>query len=175
MRNSLLVLFIAIATSAFAHGGMTWIYKHGDHTHMRSVNDTERDPKAIARQYGDEFIWLARGGQTHVIVDRSVIASVDEVFAERHEHGSRLEAVNERLEERVEELEEITDQIEDDVEDARESLEERMHAAEERMREVEREMRAIESDLRAAESESNHRLMEIVERAIADGKARRVD
>lgn len=175
MRNSLLLLLFTVATSAFAHGGMTWIYRHDGHTHMRSVNDHAPDPKAVAREYGDEFVWLARGGQTHVILDRTVLARVEEAFAERDEHADRLDAVNERLEQRVEELEEITDELDDAVEDARESVEERMRAAEERMREVEREMRDIERDMRAAESESNHRLMEIVESAIASGKARRVD
>jgi uncharacterized membrane protein len=178
MRKSLLLLLLlSIAEVASAREGMTWIYRHDDDLHMRSVNDRAPDTDSLSRRYGSEFVWIRRDGHAYVITDRTVLATIRDVFRERDEFNDKLDAVQVRLERRVREVEEIGEELGDrDLsESARHAIEARLRDAEQRMRDVERDMRAVEREMKHAADESNVRFMEIVERAIVDGDAERAD
>jgi DNA repair exonuclease SbcCD ATPase subunit len=194
MRTRLLALVLlvaAVATLVIAAPRSTkssYIYKRGDSTYMSGSLD---DLKALQGRYGTEFVWTRQGGREYVITDRAVLDSVRAAFAELDAKERPLKEIERHLEPHERELDRIerrVDDLDDELEDedlpesTRATLERQLQVAEDEMRKVEDRMRGLEQELERVEREMERfeeaaeaKFERIVERAIDDGKATRVD
>lgn len=194
MRKTLLVLLVvliaAAATVLSAREKMSYIYKRGDTTYMRSDGDLS-NLKAIQKRYGSEFVWVRDGGDTYVLTDPAVLASIRGIFSELDRLNAPMREIEERMKPHEREMEKIesrldavTEQLDDeDLSDSqRDSLESKMHGIEAEMRQVEKRMNEVERELDRMEREmdiqeeaAEKRFEDVVTRAIRAGKAQRAD
>lgn len=191
MRKLAFVLLLALSASAAGPSNFPYIYKSGSTTHMRSSDNIEKMVKLSKRWSGD-FIWLRKDGQQWLIRDAAVLATVRAAFAGMHALEPRLRAAEERrhpYEHKMEAVEKRMDRISDQLGDddtltaaTRRSLETRLRALEVEFESIERDARGIEREAEALEDEME-RLEEIAERkfeqlvlrAVAQGRAERVN
>lgn len=185
------LLAAAVALIVVAAPGSTestYIYKRGDSTYMRGSLD---DLKALSGRHGSEFVWTRQGGREYVITDRAVLDSVRAAFTELDVLEKPLKEIERRLDPHERELEKVehrmdrlSDQLDDEdlpestrtnLERQMEAVEEEMRRIEDRMRGVEREMERFEKEMERAEEAAEKKFEQIVARAIATGKAKRVD
>ena len=194
MRTRLLafvLLAAAVSLIVFAAQGSSqssYIYKRGDSTYLRGSLD---DLKALLGRYGNEFVWTRQGGREYVITDRAVLDSVRNAFAELDALQIPLHEVEERLKPHDRELDKVerrmdalSDELGDEnlpestratMERQMEAVEEEMRQIEDRMRVIEREMERLEKEMERVEEAAEEKFERIVERAISQGKAKRVD
>lgn len=191
MRKLLLLLLVVLAASMLGADQFSYIYKRGEHTHIRSSADIE-SMVALSKRWSGEFIWVKRGGRAYLIRDAAVLAEVRTAFADLHAHEPTLRAAEERLrpvERKMERIEERMDRISDRLGDD-DDLDRATRAdLQKQLRQLELEFDAIEGPYRSAERETERmerehdRLEEIAEkrfekivvRAIESGKVERVD
>jgi chromosome segregation ATPase len=151
----LLLLLLTMVLSASAAESFSYIYKQGDHTHIRSSEGIEK-MVALSKRWDGEYVWVRRHRRTYLIRNAAVLASVRSAFAELHAFEPSVRAAKEKLdpvERRVDALEERIDQIRDRLGDEDEDVPNRA-ALEAELRRAEQEMRSIEGTYRAAERES---------------------
>jgi prefoldin subunit 5 len=194
MRTRLTVfvlLLAAVALIVIAAPGSTkssYMYKRGDSTYLRGSLD---DLKGLTGKHGNEFVWTRQGGREYVITDRAVLDAVRVAYTELdalekplHELEKRLrphERELDRVEQRMDALsdqlgdEDLSESTRDAVERQMRAVEDEMRQVEDRMRVVEREMERFEKEMDRVEEAAEAKFEKIVERAIAQGKAKRVD
>jgi peptidoglycan hydrolase CwlO-like protein len=193
MRTRLLafvLLLAAVATIVIAapdSSQTSYLYKRDGNTYLRGNLD---DLKEVAGRSG-EFVWTRQGGREYLITDRAVLDSVRAAFAELDAKKQPLKEIERRLQPHERELDrverrvdELSDALDDEelTESTRANLERQLHAAEAEMRAVEEGMRSLEEELERLErgmerieEAAEAKFERIVERAIAAGKATRVD
>lgn len=189
--HTLLLFLVMLATTIAGADSFSYIYKQGDHTHIRSSGGIEK-MVALSKRWPGEYVWLQRGGRQYLIRDAAVLAEVRAAFADLHAYEPKLRAAEERLRpverkmERVEErMDEIGDRLseDDDLDRAtREDLERKLRQTELEFKELERSYVPAERETERMEREHD-RLEEIAEerfekiavRAIESGKVERVD
>ena len=181
----LFLLILTMAVTAVADESLSYIYKQGEHTHIRSNAGIE-SMVALSKRWSGDFVWVKQGRRESLIQDPSVLAEVRAAFAELHAFEPTLRAAEEKLrplERRMDALEEKVDHISDTLSDD-EDVPNRA-ALEADLRRFEQEMRSIEGGYRAAERETERlekeeerlehlaeaKFEKIVLRAIAEGKA----
>lgn len=183
-----LLVFAAVLTTAKQR--FTYIYKRGDSTHARISGAFDRIGE-VSKKYGNEFVWLRMDGRSYLIRDAGTLADVRNAFRHLDEMEPSLREVERRLrpfEREFEKFEERVDALGDSLDDerlseaTRDDIEEKMRVAEEKMRAVEEKMRVVEREQERLEKESERREViaekrfeEIVERAVKQGIAQRVD
>jgi chromosome segregation ATPase len=197
MRTRLLVLALllsAIAAGVLTAGSkdsMSYIYRRGDGLHTRISGAGINRIGAVAKKYGDEFVWVRLSGRQYVIRDAATLAEVRSVFREVEAMEPSLHAVEKRLkpfEEKMEDVEERVDSLSDRLDDeslgesARDAIEAKMrdaerdmHAVEKQMEGIEREMETLEREVERREAAAEDRFQLLVERSIDRGVAQRVD
>ena len=193
MRTRLLafaLLLAAVATIVLASDSSksSYIYMRGGRTYLRgSINDL----KALSGRNEKELVWSRQGGREYVITDPSVLATIREAYADLDAKQKPLKAIEERLKPHERELsrverriDDLSDQLgdEDLAESTRATLERQLDAAEDEMRKVEAGMADLEREMERLEREMDHieeaaeaKFEQIVQKAIAAGKATRVD
>lgn len=179
------------ATSVTGAEQFSYIYKQGDHTHIRSNSGIEK-MVSLSKRWSGEYVWLKRGGKQYLIRDAAVLAQVRAAFADLHAYEPQLRAAEERLrpvERKMDRIEERMDDISDrlgDDEDldsaTRADLERQLRQAEQEFEELERSFRPAERETERMEREhdrleeiAEERFEKIVFRAVDEGKAERVD
>ena len=189
--RKLLLLLVVLAASTSGAEPFSYIYKRGDHTHIRSNGGLE-SMVALSKRWSGEFVWVKRGGRAYVIRDAGVLAEVRAAFADLHAYEPVLRAAEERLrpvERKMERLEERMDRIGDrlgdddgldratrtDLEKQLRRLELELEALERPYRSAERETDRMEREHDRLETIAEKRFEKIVVRAIERGKVERVD
>ena len=189
--RTLFLLLVALATSMMGAEQFSYIYKRGDHTHIRSSANIEK-MVALSKRWSGEYIWLKRNGKEYLIRDAAVLAEVRNAFAELHAYEPKLRAAEERLRpverkmDRIEErMDDLSDRLgdDDDLDSAtRGELERQLREAERELEEVERTYGPAERETERMEREhdrleeiAEERFEKIVFRAVDQGKAERVD
>jgi hypothetical protein len=193
MRKLLpLLLVLALSSAASPRGQFSYIYKNGDHTHIRNSGTALESMIAMSKRWSGEFVWLKHNGRAYLIRDAAVLAEVREAFAELHAYEPRLRAAEEKLhpvERKMERIERQMDKVGDRLSDDDDLDRETRRELERQLRELEVQFNAIEREYLPAERESERmerehdRLEEIAEarfekivlRAIDDGRVERAD
>lgn len=185
-----LVLALAAGTSFAGSGKMSYIYKRGDRSYIRIDGDL-RNIRALSNKYGSEFVWISTNGREYLIRDAATLNTIRSIFRDADALHPSVQAVEKKMrpyERRLQELENQLDKLSDSLDDddltdrTRASVEEKMHVIERAMQDVELEMGDVEEEMERI-SDKMERLEEIaeanfeklVERAIANGIAERVD
>ena len=191
---ALLVLVVTVAAASFAASGkMNYIYKRGSNTWMRidgNLRSFERIVKKYEK-YSPELIWVEQNGREYVITSVPVLEEARKLFGEMDAKAKPLRAVEARLRPHEREMEKVEEQLdtlsdsfddEDLPESRRRAIEEKIQAAEKQMRAVEERMRVVERELERLEKEMEKheavieaRFEQLVDQAIRQGKAERVD
>ena len=191
MRTLFLLPVMLAATTISVAEQFSYIYKQGDHTHIRSNAGIE-SMVALSKRWSGEYVWVKRGGRQYLIRDAATLAEVRKAFAEMHAYEPVLRAAEERLrpaEKKRDELERQMDRISDrlgDEEDldraTRRDLERQLRQLEQEFERVEpgyaaqeRETERMERELDRLERIAEARFEKIVVRAIDQGRAQRVD
>jgi hypothetical protein len=189
--RKLLLLFVVLAAGASAADRFSYIYKRGDHTHIRSSAGIEQ-MVALSKRWSGEYVWIQRGGRQYLIRDAAVLGEVRNAFADMHAYEPKLRAAEERLrplERKFDRLEERMDDLGDRLSDDDDLDDDTRRELERQLRQVEQEFEAIEREYKPAERETERmereldRLEEIAEerfekiviRAIDQGRVQRVD
>ncbi|HYC58936.1 MAG TPA: hypothetical protein VEK79_05150 [Thermoanaerobaculia bacterium] len=191
-RTIALTLVISAAAASFLTAGnrMSYIYKRGNVQTMRISGEFHKIAP-IARKYGSEFVWIRLDGREYVIRDAATLADVRNLFRDVEALDPEIRAVERRLRPLEEQLDEVEERVdyagdtlgdEDDLSDTeRENLEDKLRVAEREMRELESKMKPLEREQERLDRESERRekiaeakFEKLVERAIADGIAQRV-
>lgn len=171
--------------------GMSYIYKRGEGLYTRISGSAIDRIGAVAKKYGNEFVWVRVGGRNYVIRDAATLAEVRNAFREveamepsLHEAEKRMKPFEKQMEDVEERLDSLGDRLDDDSlsDSARDAIEQKMHAAEKDMHAIEKQMEGVERELERIEKESEKReavaedrFEAIVERAIERGVAERGD
>lgn len=195
MRTRLIALALLVSavvlTTATAKDRFTYIYRRGDSSITRISGSVDQIGKMVKKSYGNEFVWLRMNGRAYVIRDAATLAEVRNAFRHLEEMEPSMREVERRLEPFERELEKIEDRVDelgDSLDDdrlsdsARDAIEDKLRDAEEQMRAVEAKIRPVEQELERLEKESDRReeiaekqFEGIVERAVRQGVAERVD
>lgn len=189
--RTLLLLLATLTTTITGADRFSYIYKQGDHTHIRSSAGIEK-MVALSKRWSGEYVWVQRNGRQYLIRDAAVLAQVRAAFAELHAYEPQLRAAEERLrpvERKMDRIEERMDDLSDRLSDD-DDLDSATRADLERqLRQVELEFQALERSYVPAERETERmerehdrleriaeeRFEKIVLRAIEEGKTERVD
>lgn len=191
MRTRLIALALLVSASVLmtAKDRFTYIYKRGDSSITRISGSFDQIGK-VSKKYGHEFVWLRMDGRAYLIRDAVTLAEVRNAFRHLEEMEPSMREVERRLKpferefEKIEErVDELSDSFDDDLSDSeRDAIEDKLRDAENEMRAVEAKMRPVERELERLEKESERReeiaekrFEEIVERAVRQGVAERVD
>lgn len=189
--RTLFLFLVMLATSIIGAEQFSYIYKQGDHTHIRSNSGIEQ-MVALSKRWQGELVWLKRNGRQYLIRDAAVLAEVRGAFAELHAYEPRLRAAEERLrplERKMERIEDRMDHLSDRLGDEEDLDAATRRDLERQLRDAEREFSDLERSYRPAERENERmerehdRLERIAEekfetivlRAVDRGKAERVD
>jgi predicted nucleic acid-binding Zn-ribbon protein len=195
MRTRLLafaLLLFAAAAGVLTAGdkSMSYLYKRGDSSYMRMNASIDRIG-AVAKKYGNEFVWVRSNGRSYVIRDAATLAEVRSAFGEVDAMEPSLREAEKRLkpfEKQMEAIETRVDAFGDQLDDenlgesTRDAIEAKLRDAEDALRGVERQMAGVERETERLERESEkreeaaeERFERIVERAIESGVAERAD
>lgn len=193
---ALALLVSAVVTGAIVAGNqpVTYIYKRGDNHYTRlsgPFNESIDQMVKATKKYGNEFVWLRKNGRNYVIRDAATLAEVRNAFREVEAMEPSLREVERRLkpfEREMEKIEERVDALGDSLDDedmaeaTRDSIEARLRDAEKQLRAVEAKANVIEREMEKLEHESERleqiaekRFEAIVERAVGNGVAERVE
>jgi chromosome segregation ATPase len=189
--RTLFLFLVMLATSLTGAEQFSYIYKQGDHTHIRSNSGIEQ-MVSLSKRWTGEFVWLKRNGRQYLIRDAAVLAQVRAAFADLHAYEPKVRAAEESLRplerkmERIEErMDELSDRLGDDEEldeATRVGLERKLAQAEREFNELERSYRPAERENERMEREhdrlekiAEEKFEKIVFRAVEEGKAERVD
>jgi chromosome segregation ATPase len=196
MRTRMIAL--ALLVSAAVTGGIaasnrpdTYVYKRGNGMYSRISGSAINRIGEIYKKYGNEFVWLRMNGRSYVIRDAATLAEVRNAFRHLEEMDPSLRDVERRMkpfEQELEKIEERVDSLGDSLDDERLSdakrdaieaklrdAEEKMRGVEEKMRLVEREMEKLEKQAEKLEKVAEARFDVIVQRAVEQGVAERVE
>lgn len=178
MRNRLLALTLLVVAATALAGSpdrFSYFFKRGDRSVVR-IGDSFDHYKPTKRWSGD-YIWLHRNGRGYLIRDAGVLAAANAAFAHVDVLEPKMREVEARfrpIERKYEALEERMDKVSDrDEEDP--ELERALRAIEGEYKKAERAVEAVEEEMDRREEIAEKKLEEIVIRAIAQGKAERVD
>jgi hypothetical protein len=190
MRKLLLLLALLTFTASGSEQ-FSYIYKNGDHTHMRSSGRIE-SMVALSKRWPGDYVWVNRGGRAYLIRDAAVLAEVRAAFADMHRLEPILRAAEERLrpvERKRDGIEERMDRINDrlgddddldratraDLEKQFRQLELEFAAMERPYVSAERESERLERESDRREAIAEERFEKIVIRAIESGRMERVN
>src|SRR5688572_30353845 len=148
MRKLLLLLaLLAVTASAADRSRFSYIYKEGEHTHIRnSAMDIEQIVRMSKRWQGN-YVWLRLDGKSWLIRDAAVLAEVRGAFAEMHALEPTMRAAaaqRSQYEDRMEPLEKKLDRLRDRDEDEGERDEKQIRELERRLEAIEREYESVE-------------------------------
>ena len=185
-------------SSARPSRGDAYVLARGEHFSIGS--STVEELNAAHRRFAGNFLWIRRAGREYLARDLELLAEafacfegLDETKEPRRELEARrdeLDAEQHAVDAEQEDLDRETDASEDDVElEDASGREDAVRDLETRRREIEKrqqDLEAKERELETAESRIDRReeeleraaeasLWRLVDRAIADGAARRVD
>lgn len=189
-----LVISAAAASLLTAGNRMSYIYKRGSMQTSRISGGIALERiGAISRQYGNEFVWVHLDDRRkYVIRDTATLAEVRHIFREVDALHPQLREIEERFRPLEHELEEIERRLdyasdrlsdEEDLSDSvRRDLDEQVRQAELDMRELEVRMKPIEREQERLEKQSDRlekiaerEFEKLIERAIENGTAQRID
>lgn len=193
MRMRMLALS-ALALSAatlFASERFSYVYKRGEHSHLRSSGETIERIVRKSKQWAGEFVWVQREGREYLIRDAATLVEVRAAFAEldamqpaMREAEARVRPFEEKMSVVERRVDALSDQLDDEdlTEATRGWIEEKLRIAERDMEAIEREMAKVERAMEKVENEmdrreeiAERRFEQIVLRAIGKGKAERLD
>jgi hypothetical protein len=188
------ILALLVTSAAVARDRFAYIFKRAPHETTIRVTSHWPDAEMLKRvdSFGDRYIYIRRGGVGYVITDAATLADADEAYREvdalrpsARAAEQRLRPYERELEAAERKLDAISDRLDDDEnlsEAERAELEVKMRAAEEGMREIEERMRGMEEEaerldkkMDALEDRAEERLEQVIERALANGVARKID
>ena len=176
MRKTILALTLLLAISAGAHERFSYVYSRGKRSVIRIGNSFDHYKK-IAKRFSGDYIWLYHNGRGYVIRDAGVLAAVQTAFAPVDALEPKMREAEAKLrpvEQKYEELEERVDKI-NDRGDEDSVLERRLRELERELEVVERAAEAVEDEIDRREEIAEKKLEQLALRAIAEGKAERVD
>ncbi|HEX8169664.1 MAG TPA: hypothetical protein VF824_03890 [Thermoanaerobaculia bacterium] len=170
-----------------------YIYRHNGKSYLvidGTYPESMKSVASITDRYPGDFIWVRDARGAWLIRDAGVLAEAARAYAELDAMHPELEALEAKIrpyERRAEEVERELDEVSDSFDDEdlpkaeRTRNERRMRELEQRLREaelaykpMERNLETLERRADALEAIAEKKLERIMQRAIADGKAERV-
>jgi peptidoglycan hydrolase CwlO-like protein len=191
-RLAVLTLLIAIAATSLvtADERDSYVWKRNASTTTMFHGDLD-DVRRLTSLYGSEYVWTRQSGREYVITDRAVLDEVATIFVELDRAQAPMDAVQERMrphqramDRAADRMEALAERLEDeDLSDSvRATIERQMHEVEKEMERVEAQMEIVEHEIERlstvieAKAEKVERKFEaLVDRAIREGKAKRVN
>ncbi len=167
MRAKILVLTIILAATAFAKDDFPYVFKRGSGSIIRIYGSIESYTR-YAKRFSGDYIWARRDGHQYLIRDEAVLAEAEAAFADMRALEPQMRAAEERLRPLEEKADALSDDESADHEEELEALESQLEAA---SREVDR----LEEEMDRREQRAEKKFEQIVIKAIAAGKAQRVD
>ena len=190
MRKIAFASLLALALTAAAGNGFSYVLSNGNGNTVIAGAIDMRFLRSIKSEWGDRFLWAKVDGRQYLIHDQGVLAEARAAFGPAdalHAECEKLEARMRPVDERHEKLERQIDRIGDDLSDRDDLSHSERRQMEQRLDELERQIKPIAAELRQLEAEEERldqreeklvavaeaKLRQIVERAIANGKAQR--
>lgn len=193
MRTRLAVLTllatISLASIVTAAGNDSYVWKRNDAT-STMFNGELDDLEKLNSRYGSEYIWARQSGREYVITDRTVLNETAVLFADLDRTEAPMRGLEHRMrpheramERAAERMETLAGQMERDLSgSAREKVRRQMQDVQEEMEQVQKKMEAVQREMQRlstviqSKSEKVERdFIALVNRAIRDGKAKRVN
>lgn len=141
------------------------------------------EARSVRKKSGGSTLWFRQAGTEYVVTDPDVVrafAAIQNVEGEDDERQDRLDREMEELDDRLEELSDQKDDLEDRAEDP-DTLERAMAGMERQIEAVAAKIDRLSArqdelgrELERAADETDHRMRELLEQAVASGAARAV-
>jgi chromosome segregation ATPase len=196
MRNAIALFTLLTALTAAsivtADDRASYVWKRSDGTSTITIHGSLDELGRLKNQWGSEYVWTRQAnGTQYVITDRAVLneiaaahADLDAAEIPMREAEARMRPHEREMNKIERRLDAVSDQLDDEdlpeaereeLERKMQAIEEEMDAAEKKMEVVEREMERLETIVDREADKAEKKFEEIVDRAIRDGRATRID
>jgi len=188
MRRTILAsALLAAVLSVSAGQRFSYVFARSDGSNITLTHGSLEDVLRLQKRFSGAYLWASRDGRQYLIRDAAVLDEVRRAAAGLEALGTEQRALDtkmkpvERRHERLErELDALTDREDDEDETPAERA--RIRELENQLRDLERELRPYENQERRLENRERDlervfdaEVERIVERAIRNGTAGRVD